>query len=310
MGMIRLSEICLDSWQILRDGEFSSLGLCSAKAGIPLLTFCGNRKYLNIALKNPDIACLMIPPELADRAMEAVPSRGICVVPNLRIDFFELHNRLCGPDWAGRYVGTDIQTVIAPTAHIDSRAVIDPQNVMIGANSIIEAGVIIYGRTVIGADCIIRSGTVLGGSGLEFIRMGSEGMLGVEHRGSLIIGNRVEIQYNCNVSRSLFPWHETRIGEDTKIESLVHIAHGSHIGQRNLIAASACICGSAEIGDDVWVGPNATISSEVKIGNGARVTLGSAVASDVPENTAVTGNFAVDHELFMADHLRKLRSEK
>ena len=307
MGMIRLSEICKPGWKLLRDGEFASLGLCSAKAGIPLLTFCGNAKFLRMALKNPDISCLMIPPELAAQARAADPSRGVLAVPNLRIDFFKLHNMLCGPDWQERYCQPDHPTEIDPSAVIDPRAVIDPQNVTIGADTVIEAGVIIYGRTVIGSGCIIRSGTVLGGSGLEFMRMGSEGMLGVEHRGALVIHDRVEIQYNCNVSRSLFPWHETRIGDDTKVESLVHIAHGSHIGQRGLIAASACICGSAEIGDDVWIGPNATVSSEVRVGNGARITLGSVAVSDVPDGKTVTGNFAVEHELFMADHLRKLR---
>ena len=309
MGMIRLSEVCLPEWTLLRDGEFAGLGLCTAKAGMPLLTFCGNKKFLRTALKNPDISCLMIPGELADQAMAADPVRGICAVPDLRIDFFSLHNRLCRADWADRYIGKSVSTVIDPSAVISPGAFIDTQNVSIGPRTVIEAGVCIYGRTIIGADCIIRSGTVLGGSGLEFMRMGSEGILGVEHRGSLIIADRVEIQYNSNVSRSLFPWHETRIGDDTKIESLVHIAHGSHIGKRGLIAASACICGSAEIGDDVWIGPNATVSSEVKVGNGARITLGSVAAADVPAKATVTGNFAVPHDLFMADHLRKMRGE-
>ena len=307
MGLIRLSEICLPDWKLLRDGEFASLGLCGTKAGMPLLTFCGNAKFLRSALKNPDIACLMVSEEIAEAALSAEPERGVVVVPNLRIDFFSLHNRLCGVEWKDRYAGADVPTVIDPDAKVDPRAIIDPFNVSIGSNTVIEAGVIIYGRTSIGADCVIRSGTILGGSGLEFMRIGQEGMLGVEHRGGLVIGDRVEIQYNCNVSRSLFPWHDTRIGNDTKIESLVHIAHGSRIGQRTLIAASACICGSAEIGDDVWVGPNATVSSEVKVGNGARITLGSVAASDVPAGTTVTGNFAVEHPLFMADHMRKLR---
>lgn len=307
MGLICLSEVSKDDWKIIRDGEFASLGLCTAKAGLPLLTFCGNAKFLRMALKNPDVSCLMVPFDLAQQAMEADQTRGICAVPNLRIDFFELHNRLCAPDWAERYVGKDEETVIDPSAHIDPRAVIAPQNVSIGPNTVVEAGAVIYGRTKIGSDCIIRSGSVLGGSGLEFMRIGTEGILGVEHCGNLIIDDRVEIQYNCNVSRSLFPWHETHIGDDTKIESLVHIAHGSHIGKRVLIAASACVCGSAEIGDDVWIGPNATVSSEVRVGNNARITLGAVAAADVPAGVTVSGNFAVEHELFMLDHLRKMR---
>ena len=312
MELIRLSEISRENWQLLRDGEFASLGLCTAKAGIPLLTLCGNAKFLRMALKklkNPDIACVMVPPELGEQALAAAPTLGVIAVPNLRIDFFELHNRLCEPEWAERYIGKDEPTSIDPTAIIDPRAIIAPQNVIIGPGTFIEAGAIIYGRTIIGSECVIRSGSVLGGSGLEFMRMESDGMLGVEHRGGLVIGDRVEIQYNCNISKSLFPWHETRIGNDTKIESLVHIAHGVHIGERGLIAASACICGSADIGNDVWIGPNATVSSEVKVGNGARVTLGATAASDVRDGETVTGNFAVPHELFMRDQLRKLRGE-
>ena len=305
--MIRLSEVCGSSLTLLREGEFDSLGLCGAKAGIRLLTFCGSPKFLRMALKNPDVSCLMVPPELAETALAAGPERGVCTAADLRSDFFKLHNTLCGPEWKERYAGPDRPSVIDKTAKIDPRAVIASENVTIGPNTVIEAGVVIYGKTAVGADCIVRSGSVLGGSGLEFIRMGSEGILGVEHIGRLTIGDRVEIQYNCNVSRSLFPWHETRIGNDTKIESLVHIAHGSHIGERGLIAASACICGSAEIGDDVWIGPNATVSSEVKVGDKARVTLGAAAVSDVPAGSAVSGNFAIDHELFMEDHLRKLR---
>ena len=226
MELIRLSEICKEDWTLLRDGAFAGLGLCGARAGIPLLTFCGNAKFLRIALKNPDVSCVMIPPELSGQAAVSESDRGFCVVPNLRIEFFQLHNRLCGPEWAKRYVGENRPTQIDPSAIVDPRAVIDTENVTIGAGTVVEAGAVIYGRTVIGSDCIIRSGSVIGGCGLEFMRMGSSGMLGVEHRGGLVIGDRVEIQYNCNVSRSLFPWHETRIGDDTKIESLVHIAHG------------------------------------------------------------------------------------
>ncbi len=306
MELIRLSEICRNEWHLLRDGEFASLGLCSAHAGIPLLTFCGNAKFLRMALKNPDVSCLMIPAELEETA--SASDKGILSVPDLRTDFFTLHNTLCGPEWAGRYTAADTPTVIDPSARVDNRAVIAAENVSIGPNTIIEPGVIIYGRTRIGADCVIRSGTVLGGSGLEFIRTGKEGMLGVNHQGSLVIGDRVEIQYNSNVSRSLFPWHETRIGNDTKIESLVHIAHGSHIGERGLIAASACICGSAEIGNDVWIGPNATVSSEVKVGDAARISLGAVAVSDVPAGTTVSGNFAVEHERFLMEQLRIRRN--
>ena len=107
MELIRLSEICQENWKVLRDGEFASLGLCSAQAGLPLLTFCGNLKFLRMALKNPDVSCVMISEELTGKALELDRERGFLAVPNLRIDFFELHNRLCSPGWAKRYAGED-----------------------------------------------------------------------------------------------------------------------------------------------------------------------------------------------------------
>lgn len=298
--MIRLSEIVLPEWELIRDGEFAGLGLCTARPGLPLLTFCGNDKYLGQALANPDVSCVMIPKAMEIPACE----KGIIAVPNLRVDFFNLHNSLAADP---RYVGETFPTRIGNGCSISPLASIDPESVSIGNNVVIEPFVRIHAGSVIGDNCIIRSGTVLGGTGLEFIRNGSDPILGVVHLGKLIIGDDVEIQYNCNASRSLFPWHETRIGSGTKIESLVHIAHGVHIGERCLIAASACIAGSAILGNDVWIGPNATVSSEVKVGDNARVTLGAAAASNVRKGEQVTGNFALPHDLFMQDYLEKFR---
>lgn len=305
--MFTLKEISSETLRLVRDGKFASLGLCGADAGMPILTFCGNRKFLKSALKNPNVSCVMVPEAFAQTAAETAPALGVIAAADLRRGFFELHNRLCAIPLRERYVGKSKPAVFGTDCRIDPRAVIDGMDVEIGDRTVIGPNAVIFGHTKIGADCRIGAGSVLGGSGLEFIRLGEDGMLGVEHAGGLVIGDRVEIQYNCNVSRSLFPWHETRIGDDTKIESLVHIAHGAHIGKRVLIAASACVAGSAEVGDDVWIGPNATVSSEVKVGNKARVTLGAVVADDVAEGESVTGNLAVPHEVYMLDYLQKMR---
>ncbi len=308
--MFSIKEISSETLRLVRDGEFASLGLCGADAGMPILTFCGNMKFLKSALRNSDVSCVMVPEVFAQTAAETAPTLGIIAAADLRRDFFELHNRLCTIPLRERYVGKSNPTIFGADCRIDPRAVVDDKDVEIGDRTVIGPNAVIFGHTKIGEDCRIGAGSVLGGSGLEFIRLGEDGMLGVEHVGGLVIGDRVEIQYNVNVSRSLFPWHETRIGDDTKIESLVHIAHGSHIGKRNLIAASACVAGSAEVCDDVWIGPNATVSSEVRVGSNARVTLGSVVVSDVAEGESVTGNFALPHEGFMLDYLRKMRESE
>lgn len=302
---MRLSEIKRDDWTVLCDGEFSSLGLSGSASGQPILTFAGDEKYLRRAVANPDVSAVLIPPTLAASPLLNRRPLGAAICANLRRDFFETHNRLA-ESYPDRYLRPAFDTRIAPSARISPLAEIGTANIEIGANVVIEAFVSIKENTRIGAGTIIRTGTVLGGTGLEFMRIGADGILPVLHCGWLTIGAGVEIQYNCCVSRSLFPWHETRIGSETKIESLVHVAHGVTIGTRGLIAAGAVIGGSARIGDDVWIGPNATISSEVRVGNSARISLGAVVAGTVKAGETVSGNFAIPHEKFLKDQLGRM----
>lgn len=301
---MRISDVTKAGWTVLRDGEFASLGLCGASAGCPILTFAGGEKFLKTALLNPDVHALMIPETLAESELLRDMDRGVVVVPDLRRDFFELHNRLV-LERGAEYLRSGFATRISPSARVSPLAEIGARNIEIGENVEIEAFVSIKENTRIGAGSIIRSGTVLGGTGLEFMRL-QDGILPVTHAGWLTIGEDVEIQYNCNVSRSLFPWDETRIGAQTKIESLAHVAHGVSIGERTLIAAGAVIGGSARIGADVWIGPNATVSSEVRVGDGARISLGAVVAGTVRRGETVTGNFAMPHEKFLKDQLKRM----
>jgi UDP-3-O-[3-hydroxymyristoyl] glucosamine N-acyltransferase len=158
----------------------------------------------------------------------------------------------------GPYLRSSFPTRIGKGCSISSLCEIAEKNVVIGDGVIIESFVSIKENTTIGDHCIIRSGSILERrrTGIYSQRQGRN--FTRDSLRKLIIGRDVEIQYNCNVSKSLFPWHATIIGDECKIESLVHIAHGVHMGKRNLVAASACIAGSAILGDDVWVGPNAT----------------------------------------------------
>lgn len=301
---MRLSDVTKAGWTIVQDSEFVSLGLCGAAAGCPILTFAGGEKFLKIALLNPDVRALMIPEALASSDLLRNINHGVVVVPDLRRDFFELHNRLVLEREAA-YLRPGFATRISRSARVSPLAEIGERNIEIGDNVEIEAFVSIKENTRIGAGSIIRSGTVLGGTGLEFMRL-TDGILPVTHAGWLTIGENVEIQYNCNVSRSLFPWDETRIGAETKVESLTHVAHGVSIGARTLIAAGAVIGGSARIGADVWIGPNATVSSEVKVGDGARVSLGAVAAGTVRRGETVSGNFAIPHEAFLKDQLKRM----
>jgi UDP-3-O-[3-hydroxymyristoyl] glucosamine N-acyltransferase len=81
----------------------------------------------------------------------------------------------------------------------------------------------------------------------------------------------------------------TIIGDYTKTDNLVHIAHNVQIGRYCQIAACAEISGSVTIGDRVWLSPNISIMQKVFIGAGALVGMGAVVTKSVSENTVVAG---------------------
>ena len=128
--------------------------------------------------------------------------------------------------------------------------------------------------------------------------------LDVVHAGTVRIGRGVDIHANCCVDRGLFG--ETAVGDATTIDNLVYVAHEVRIGERCRIGAHAVINGSAVLGDDAWIGPGAVLSNGISIGSQAIVTMGAVVTRDVPPSVRVSGNFAIDHERFLA-HIRSIR---
>ena len=155
----------------------------------------------------------------------------------------------------------------------------------------------------IGAESVIRAGTVIGSEGFQVIRAGDD-VIRVVHAGTVRIGRGVDIHANSCVDRGLFG--ETTVGDNSTIDDLVYVAHEVTIGRRCLIGAHAVINGSTVVGDDAWVGPGAVLSNGVTLGAGANVTLGAVVTRDVAPGARVTGNFAIDHERFLA-FIRSMR---
>ena len=193
----------------------------------------------------------------------------------------------------------------SPTRYIASTAAIS-RGANIGENPIIYNHVTIYQNVRIGKRVIIHDGAVIGSDGFGFKRNGNGELVKFPQIGGVVIGDDVEIGANCTIDRAALG--DTVIGDSTKLDNLVHIAHGVRIGKRCLLAACVMVAGGVKIGDDVWVGPSAAISSELTIGDGAYITLGSVVTKDVAPGQKVTGNFAIPHERFIA-HLKWLTRE-
>jgi len=89
---------------------------------------------------------------------------------------------------------------------------------------------------------------------------------------------------------------DTVIGDECKLDNLVHIAHRVHLGKSISLASGACVAGSVNVGDNVWVGPGSILSNRVSIGDEARILIGSVVIRNVKPKESISGNFAQEHK--------------
>lgn len=284
-------------YSIFNDCEFDTLALAKSEIGLNYCTFIDNVDYIESLSENATM--IFTNQECAEKLLNR--GKGVCVVENPRVAFFKLHNKLARLPW---YRREKFETKIGKNCKIDKLCSIASENVIIGDNVTIEEFVVIRENTVIGDNVTIRAGAKIGGTDFEFKR--DEGKIfGVEHCGGVIIGNEVEIQYNTGINRALYPWDNTEVGDFTKVDMLVHIAHGVKIGKACMIVANSGIGGRTTIGDGCWVGFGSTVRNGIKIGDNARINMGSVVTKDVEAGEAVTGNFAIRHE----DFIKKIKKE-
>ena len=96
----------------------------------------------------------------------------------------------------------------------------------------------------------------------------------------MIIQDDVEIGANTTVDRGAS--RDTVIGEGTKIDNLVQIAHNVVIGRHCVIVAQVGIAGSTTIEDFVALGGQVAVGGHVRIGAGAQIAATSGVNGDVP----------------------------
>lgn len=296
---MRLTDLynLIEGLEVLRDGEFTSLGLAVSRCDEKLLSFIENEKYISGLGDN--ITCLITTEELGHKMKDKY---GIIVSNNPRMDYFKLHNKLAQ---SSEYIREEFKTIIGEDCEISKLSSISNKNVIIGNNVKIEEFVVIRENTVIGDNSIIRSGVVLGGEGYEYKRVDGI-IMNVTHCGGVVIGNDVEIQYNSCVDKALYTWDNTLIGNYTKLDNFVHIEHGVKIDERCLIASRTTVGGRTIIGKDSWVGLGAIISNGIKLGNNVSVSLGSVVTKNLLDGEKVSGNFAINHSKYI-DFIKSIR---
>lgn len=303
-----LSEILKENTSIgdadiKNEKSFDYLGLTVSDVDGLLCVFLDNEKYISDIKDN---VRMIITDKNIEKLLESKRNFGTCIVEKPREFFFSVHNYLSDAKY--KYLENK-RTTIGIDCSISRLSSIAENNVVIGKNVVIEEFVVVRENTTIGDNSIIRAGTIIGGQGYEFKRT-NKGMLSVAHAGGVVIGKSVEIQYNSCVDRGVFKWDNTFIGDNCKIDNLVHIAHGVKINSNSMIVANAGIGGRTTIGKDTWIGFASTISNGVSIGDNARANIGSVVVRSIPDGGSYTGNFAMEHSLFARNYIKSLSNKK
>src|SRR5471032_1833835 len=198
-----------------------------------------------------------------------------------------------GPDASvGPFVTIGAGARIGARATIYPTVIIGP-GVRIGDDCILHAGVSIREHVVIGNRVTLLDGAVVGSDGFGFAKQTDGTHLKIPQHADVVIEDDVEIGANSTIDRPAIG--ETRIHAGTKIDNLVHIAHGVAVGRRVLLAAQVGIAGSTTIGDDVMMAGQSGVTGHITVGNKAMVGAKSAVLRPVDAAAFVTGHPAFPH---------------
>jgi len=279
------------------------------EAGPGDVTFVVNRAYLE-AFGRSRAGAVLLPATLRDTA--GGPSTRI-VVRDPRAAMLQLLHALhrpAAPRWG-----------VHPTARLGARSrwvgrIAVGQGAVVGAgvrfgrDCQVGAGTVIGDGASLGDECIVEShaflapGTTVGHRTRvkTGARVGMDGFAWtatphghrrVPHHGPCRVGNDVEIGANATVDRGSLG--ATEIGDGTKIDNLVHVAHNVRIGQRCLIMAQVGVAGTTTIGDDVEIGGQAGLAGQLRVGARARLAAQSGVIGDIAAGATVSGYPARDH---------------
>jgi UDP-3-O-[3-hydroxymyristoyl] glucosamine N-acyltransferase len=197
---------------------------------------------------------------------------------------------------------------VHPSARLEANVTVDPLAVIgadaeIGAGTVIAAGAVIGPGVRIGRDCaigagvtiqhsligdrvIVHPGTRIGQDGFGYLPT-PQGHQKIPQTRRVIIQDNVEIGANSAIDRGSS--RDTIIGEGTKIDNLVQIAHNCTIGRHCIIVAQTGISGSCIVGDYVMMGGQVGIADHFTIGDRAMLAARSGVITDVPAGARYNG---------------------
>ncbi len=197
----------------------------------------------------------------------------------------------------GRGVGVGPYAVIGDGAVLGDDVVVDAHCVVAAGVQIADGSrlfphVTLYAGTELGRRVVVHAGARIGSDGFGYIlRNGRHEK--IPHVGRCLIGDDVEIGANTTIDRGSVG--DTVIGDGTKIDNLVHIAHNCRVGKRCVLAAQVGLAGSVVVEDGSAIGGQVGVGDHCTIGAGAQLAGQAGVFGDVPAGQTWSGYPARPH---------------
>lgn len=315
-GPFTLGQLAEMTGSVLSDPAAASKSVVDVatlqEAGSDKISFLDNRKYADF-FRHTKAGAVFVKPELASDA----PAGTVCLTHKNPYKAYAIAAQAFYPPDAPR--ASEASTaVIDPSASIGKDTVIEHgviigRNVNIGSRCRIQAHTVIrdgveigddadvgpnvyISHSIIGKKVRIHPGAVIGRQGFGFA-LDPAGYVAVPQLGRVIIGDDVEIGANTTIDRGAGP--DTEIGQGTRIDNLVQIAHNVKIGKYCVIVAQTGISGSTHLGDYVMTGGQSGFAGHLHIGAGAKIGAQAGIMRDVPAGEEVLGSPALPIRQFM-----------
>ncbi len=164
------------------------------------------------------------------------------------------------------------------------------EDVILGDDVILYPGVVLYSGCRLGHRVLVHANTVLGADGFGY-RFQGGAFHKLPHYGRVIIEDDVEIGACTTIDRGMI--EDTVIGQGTKIDNQVMIAHNCRIGRHNVIVSQVGLAGSVTTGDYCRFGGQVGIADHVEIGERSSLVAQAGVFRDIPAGETMGGSPAV-----------------
>ena len=284
-------------------GDLEITGVASLQEARPGdVTFFGNPRYL-AQLRSCKASAVLVPLEFTEQIGPVVlrvanPSAAFAAVvaafaPPEVVAIPGIHASAVVA--ASATLGEGVS--VGPLAVIEGEAVIGAGSV-IGAGCLIgrevrlgegchlHSGAIIRERCILGNRVILQPGAVIGSCGFGY-EMKDGRHIKIPQTGIVEIGDDVEIGANTTIDRARFG--RTVIGEGSKIDNLVQIAHNVQIGSHTIICSQVGIAGSTRVGSYVTLAGQVGLAGHLEIGDKAVIGAQSGLSKNVPAESMVIG---------------------